>query len=393
MDMPQQADFHGMDGSDYLHPAIKAILERQQQTQQPDLGNALLGMGMGILGAGGGPGAGNWFGAGVRGAAQMMSAGQPEKMTELQLLKANGELQALEIKAQERRDKRRSMEALKQRYPEYADAIDAGLMGKDAFAEVMGLGGEGAATYGKAGVPFQIGEYEDKTPKYGMMQLGDDGSYKVHELPKGYEPKWGPGQQGEIAAAKEGGAQSEKLRYELATQTGTQLATVESSLRGAEEFLGRFEAGEFNRTGPLTGALNDRLGDVGTAVLAAKEIDAVLQNLQITNLAPVTEKEIELLRKMYASTNRTPAQNKAILREIIKARKAKKAALSQIRDMILAGVDPLKIQLSIGTPGADIDTSVGGAAAAEPAEPAEDGGWKERTLDDGTVVRIRRKGE
>lgn len=201
MDMPQPTGEPQVD-SDYLHPAIQAILERQQQPQQPDLGNALLGMGMGILGAGGGPGAGNWFGEGVRGAAQMMSQGQPEKMTELQLLKANGELQALEIKAQERRDKRRSMQRLKQRYPEYAEAIDAGLMGKDAFAEVMGLGGEGAATYGKAGVPFQVGEFEDGTPKYGMMQLGDDGSYKMHELPPGYEPKWGPEQQAEITREK-----------------------------------------------------------------------------------------------------------------------------------------------------------------------------------------------
>lgn len=383
----QQMPFNGMDGSDYLHPAIKAIMERQQQSQGADWGDALLGMGMGILNAGGGPGAGNWFGRGVQGAAQMMSAGQPEKMTELQLLKANGELQALEDKARERKRKREATERLKESMPEkYRAAVEAGIIGKDAYAEIMGLGNSDPATYGKSGVPFQIGEFEDGTPKYGMMQLADDGSSKMHDLPKGYEPKWGPGQQGEIAAAKEGGAQSEKLRYELATQTGTQLATIDSSLRGAEDFLERFEAGEFNRTGPITGALNDRLGDVGTAVLAAKEIDAVLQNLQITNLAPVTEKEIELLRKMYASTSRTPEQNKAILREIIKARRAKKAALSQIRDMILAGVDPIKIQLSVGTPGENIDTSVGGAAPTESA-------GTQRTLNDGTVVTIRRKGE
>jgi hypothetical protein len=79
------------------------------QPQQPDIGNALLGMGMGILNAGGGPGAGNWFGAGVEGAAAAM---QP---SELDSARLDLEIQLLdhEAKVLERKERRKWFDSLR----------------------------------------------------------------------------------------------------------------------------------------------------------------------------------------------------------------------------------------------------------------------------------------
>jgi uncharacterized protein (TIGR02594 family) len=325
MDMPQQADFHGMDGSDYLHPAIKAILERQQQTQQPDLGNALLGMGMGILGAGGGPGAGNWFGAGVRGAAQMMSAGQPEKMTELQLLKANHELQTLEEKAQERRQKRAAMERLKETLPgKYHPAVEAGLFGKEAYAEVMGLTGT-QDEYGTGAHFAQQGTWEDGvTPKWFMVRPSTSKA-KPDLIPmdKGFEPPRGPSIAGAIEERKAWG----RLRPETIANVNEGLTTVQSQLGETEALLTDFESGKFdNNVGPLRGRIT-QFYNPEVARLRMENINSRLRNLQVTNLAPVSNVEMDLMSQLYASPNMTVAQNIAVLRKLRKVQRAKTRAL------------------------------------------------------------------
>lgn len=302
----------------------------------------------------------------------------PEQMSQLQMLQAENELYEL---AQKRREYRIKQEAQKRgqearsmiarpfldpndpRYnPELGHAIAEDMITEQDLGGLLIPEQPGAPSYGKTAEPWQAGEWDDGTPKYKTVVYGDDGTMKEHTMPKGYEPKWGPGQQGDISRARKEAELDRTLFYDLVNETGTSLTAVQSGLNTTENLLSRMDNGEFSGTGPLVGQARDYMGDVGTAVLQAETVNQALLNLQITNLAPVTEKEIELIQKLYANINRTPEQNKAILREIIKARKTQRRALRKIREELRAGTSPAEIRLMMADfhiP--DIDTSVGDA--------------------------------
>lgn len=72
-----------------------------------------------------------------------------------------------------------------------------------------------------------------------------------------------------------------------------------------DKWLELAESGELDDTGFVTGLISDLLG-IQSEQLAEMEADAVQQqllNLQITNLAPVTEKELKLLANMWGSSS------------------------------------------------------------------------------------------
>jgi len=54
-------------------------------------------------------------------------------------------------------------------------------------------------------------------------------------------------------------------------------------------------------------------GDPQVAGLNMESTIQALENLKITNLAPVTEKEIEMIRDLYAGIGRDPEQNAQLL--------------------------------------------------------------------------------
>lgn len=72
-------------------------------------------------------------------------------------------------------------------------------------------------------------------------------------------------------------------------------------------------------TGPIDAFLFNVFG-VGTEELAQMDADSIettLQNLQITNLAPVTENELRQVGKMWANIARQETPNKGVLRRAI----------------------------------------------------------------------------
>lgn len=90
---------------------------------------------------------------------------------------------------------------------------------------------------------------------------------------------------------------------------------LEQSLQDTENLLAEIEGGGMQATGPLEGMWSQFMGDPDTARLRAQSVLQTLKNLQITNLAPVTEKELQLVQDIYANIDRDPAQNIALLRQ------------------------------------------------------------------------------
>lgn len=77
-------------------------------------------------------------------------------------------------------------------------------------------------------------------------------------------------------------------------------------------------------TGPVDAFLYDVFG-VGTEEFAQMDADAIettLQNLQITNLAPVTENELRQVGKMWANIARQETPNKGVLKRAIERSEA-----------------------------------------------------------------------
>jgi hypothetical protein len=131
-----------------MHPMVQKLLGEQQQPASP--WEALMGFGLGVLGAG--SSTPNWFGAGAQGAAQVMQR-KPE-MSALEALRASSELYELDQRRldlrrqqaqeqQQREVKRRLIENLRAegRHQE-ADLLEAELLTKDQIGEIMGIGQE-----------------------------------------------------------------------------------------------------------------------------------------------------------------------------------------------------------------------------------------------------------
>lgn len=108
---------------------------------------------------------------------------------------------------------------------------------------------------------------------------------------------------GRALGTVQGGLQGEAL--ELAENS---LPMLYQSIGNVDTLAAAIERGEFSETGPAEG-LYKKYTNPQTAELEVVAIYQALQNLQITNLAPVSNTEIEMVRSMYADIGRDPAAN------------------------------------------------------------------------------------
>jgi hypothetical protein len=112
------------------------------------------------------------------------------------------------------------------------------------------------------------------------------------------------------ASTAEGlGKQTADLRGEI----NKMATTLPSLIKNTDQLIADIEAGKYQDTGPLKGRITEYWSPE-IADLQFKATEQVLQNLQITNLAPVTIKELELMGQLYAGAYKTPEQNLAVLR-------------------------------------------------------------------------------
>lgn len=94
---------------------------------------------------------------------------------------------------------------------------------------------------------------------------------------------------------------------------------AESMGNTAQEYLTMLDNGEVD-TGPINAMLYNWFG-MGTEELAsmgADEIEVALQNLQIVNLAPVTEKELAMVMRLWASIGKQERPNRGLLERTIR---------------------------------------------------------------------------
>ena len=96
-----------------------------------------------------------------------------------------------------------------------------------------------------------------------------------------------------------------------------QVPEMQFALQDAKALLQKLETGEFSNTELLAGGALERF-NADVAELAAYNIQQTLQNLQITNLAPVTEKELELVSNLAADLGNNVAVNKRLLERAIR---------------------------------------------------------------------------
>jgi hypothetical protein len=107
------------------------------------------------------------------------------------------------------------------------------------------------------------------------------------------------------------GEQNDTFEVELDTQV-PQLHNHVNSMR---DLANQIRSGKYNDTGLLEGRWRGKTTEEG-ARLAAKQTLATLQNLQITNLAPVTIAEIERIEMLFASLTNDPEANIGVLEEM-----------------------------------------------------------------------------
>ncbi len=132
-----------------------------------------------------------------------------------------------------------------------------------------------------------------------------------------------------------------------------------------ENLLKRFEEGEFDgATGPIAGRLGQYFSPE-TAQVQAQEMTSALTNLGIQNLAPVSNYEIDLIKKMDVSSFSNKAQNVAVLKDLAKVRKAKADTLKRA----LTRLKTESIEEYLTNP-ETIDFQ-----PAEAAAPGGNGGW------------------
>ena len=112
------------------------------------------------------------------------------------------------------------------------------------------------------------------------------------------------GHEGTVAGATEGAKKNEQRMYNLRTARDdielTYVPMLEETATAAAEMLEKVERGEGTWSFPVLGAwLANIVPDL--AEMQQYAAGEALQNLQITNLAPVTEKEITFIQTMAAN--------------------------------------------------------------------------------------------
>jgi hypothetical protein len=109
-------------------------------------------------------------------------------------------------------------------------------------------------------------------------------------------------------AGQEYGKQTADLRK----QVNDAAMILPDSIKRTDELISELRSGKYADTGPVMGRIKE-LWDPDLAKLNLQAMEQALQNLQITNLAPVTVKEMEMIQQMYAGSYKTPEQNAAVL--------------------------------------------------------------------------------
>ena len=133
-----------------------------------------------------------------------------------------------------------------------------------------------------------------------------------------------------LSGAEQRGKLSEQEIFERRQYVETGMDVVgdlENSLGRSMEILAAVESGRIGEAVPLVGRITQYF-DESAAMLAAEATSQALQNLQIVNLAPVTEKEFAELKKMFAdiaagqpaNVGRIRASIQRIQRELTKAK-------------------------------------------------------------------------
>lgn len=116
------------------------------------------------------------------------------------------------------------------------------------------------------------------------------------------------------------------------------LSGVTTGLSRVERVLDMFESGDLdNKTGPLSGLITPYLGNENVALLELEQMNATLDNLNIANLAPVSNYEIGLVKQMFASPTRNKSQNIAILKELKRSYSAKQRVARETLGRISSG--------------------------------------------------------
>ena len=128
-----------------------------------------------------------------------------------------------------------------------------------------------------------------------------------------------------LAGAKEGATQGAKTNADqvntgLERAWGSQEAylNTESMLKQSENFLNMLESGELD-TGMIDAWLLNTFG-VGSEELAGMNNESIMQglkNLEIANLAPVTENEFAKVMRLWADIGMSPTANKGALKHAI----------------------------------------------------------------------------
>lgn len=161
-----------------------------------------------------------------------------------------------------------------------------------------------------------------------------------------------------------------KAHVDTLVNTSGEYQKAQSALNTTENVLKRFESGEFDgSTGPIAGRLGQYF-DPKTAQIQAMEMSAALANLGIQNLAPVSNYEIDLIKKMDVSSFSNKAQNVAVLRDLVKVRAAKAEALKKA----LTRLKTESIEEYMANP-ETINYSPSAPSGGGQPSPAESGGW------------------
>jgi hypothetical protein len=198
---PPAADQGGM-----LHPDIQALVAAQRAQQQMSPADMALRFGLGVLS--GGPR--TWMQSGAEAVLQGVNQ-RPDSLGMLQALQASSELYALEEARREKQQRKQSVRQLADQLRQQgreaeAVALENDMLTKDAVGDLLGIDTGSDETYGTAQNLVEIGADDDGNPRYGVLRLGNRGTYEIQELPPGVQPRMTPGYEEELARAKQRGS-------------------------------------------------------------------------------------------------------------------------------------------------------------------------------------------
>lgn len=309
----------------FLHPAIQQIAAQASQPPAPDW--TLRGLAMADLFRL----PGNRTGA--LQAFTRQQAQKPDQMSQLEMLRASTELYELEEAARDRRYRRAQEQAQRVARQRIADelraqgresealAVEHGMVTSTGMESVLGIGGA-RATYGTTP------HYErDADGNVYVVRYASDGT-KIRQPAEG-TPFSVERSLPEFASRTEEAKSWGKMRPEVIQGAAEGLFNAQAQLERTSGLLADFESGKFDKnTGPLIGRIKQYY-DPDVAVLRMQAINEAVANLQVANLSPVSEYELQLMQQMSANPYMTAEQNKAILRKLQEIQGRKVAALRE----------------------------------------------------------------